>query len=101
MTNPFNRSTVPGRGRNARDLIGPKLMTEWPIPDLMRIAVKYAGEFGKLFAAMVPQPRGRPHQSRSEGMTLTSAEEQHNAWLQFLDPCALIYGRGGTATRKG
>jgi hypothetical protein len=85
----------------ARDLIGPKRMTEFPIPDLMRIANKYPGVFGKLFAAMIPQPRARPQQSRSESMTPTSAEEQHNAWLRFLEICALLKDRGVTATRKG
>jgi hypothetical protein len=58
-----------------RDLIGanktgsgsskPVLTTEWPIPDLMRIAVKHPKDFGKLFAAMVPQPRGRPRRGRA------------------------------------
>jgi hypothetical protein len=74
--------------KEVRDLIGvnktgsgspePALTTEWPIPDLMRMAVKYPGEFGKLFAAMVPVPRGRPRRPSWESMTSepTSAVER-------------------------
>jgi hypothetical protein len=58
----------------ARDLIGranktgsgspePALTTQWPVRDLMRIAVKHPEDFGKLFAALVPQPTGRPRRS--------------------------------------
>jgi hypothetical protein len=56
-----------------RDLIGanktgsgspePAITTEWPVSHLMRIAVKYPKDFGKLFAALVPQPRRRPRRS--------------------------------------
>jgi hypothetical protein len=82
--------------KEVRDFIGanktgspePALTTEWPIPDLMRIAVKYPRDFGKLFAAMIPQPRGRPRRSPREGMT---EEARHNAWLQFMARCALLY----------
>jgi hypothetical protein len=74
--------------------------TEWPIPDLMRIAVKYPKDFGKRFAAMVPQPRGRPRRSRWEGMTSVESEptsagesSERNAGSQFLAACALLYGQ--------
>jgi hypothetical protein len=78
--NQYFRDLI-GANKTGSDSLEPALTTEWPIPDLMRIAVKYPGEFGKLFAAMVPQPRGRPRRSRWEGMTPTSAEEERNAWL--------------------
>jgi hypothetical protein len=92
-----------------RDLIGanktgsgspePALTTEWPISDLMRIAVKYPQEFGKLFAALLPQPRGRPRRSWCEGMTSVQSEptsagesSERDAGLRFLAVCALLYG---------
>jgi hypothetical protein len=78
----------------------PALTTEWPIPDLMGIAVKYPKDFGKRFAAMVPQPRGRPRRSRREGMTSVESEptsagelSERNAGSQFLAACALLYGQ--------
>ena len=60
--------------QHIRDLIGranktgsgspePALTTQWPVRDLMRIAVKHPEDFGKLFAALVPQPTGRPRRS--------------------------------------
>jgi hypothetical protein len=53
-----------------RDLIGranktgsgspePAVTRQWPVSDLMRIAVKHPKDFGKLFAALLPQPTGR------------------------------------------
>jgi hypothetical protein len=89
--------------REARDFIGANktgsdsrkraLTTEWPIPDLMRLAVKHPKDFGKMLAAMVPLPSGRSRRSHRESPTATSPEEQHNAWLQFLRVCALLYGQ--------
>jgi hypothetical protein len=54
--------------KGVRDLIGvtgsgrpdPALTTQFPIPELMRIAIKYPKIFGKLIATLVPVPRGRP-----------------------------------------
>jgi len=54
--------------KDVRDLIGatgsgspePALTTQFPIPELMRIAVKDPKLFGKMFAPMVPVPKGRP-----------------------------------------
>jgi hypothetical protein len=92
--------------KEVRDLIGanqtgtgtpePALMTEWPIPDLMRIAVRCPGDFGKLFAAMVPVPRGRRHRPWSDGMTSVergSVGEESNEWLQLFVRCALRWGQ--------
>jgi hypothetical protein len=78
--------------RNKADSGDPEAAVAWPVIDLMRIAAKYPRDFGKLFAAMVPQPRGRPRRSRWEGMTPTS-EEERNAGLEFLAACALLKGR--------
>ena len=87
--------------KEVRELIGanktdsgspdPALTTQFPIPELMRIAVKHPKIFGKIFAPLVPVPRGRPR--RPQGMTPTSVEEQHSAWLQFQRACALLYGQ--------
>jgi hypothetical protein len=124
MTNPFTRGTAPGRERDddwppddrtltkeqinaqTRDLIGankagsgspqPAPTTEWPIPDLMRIAVKYPKDFGKLFAAMVPLPRGQPRRPWGDGMTSVepgSVGEECNEWLQAFARCALLHGQ--------
>ena len=46
----------------------PALTTQFPIPELMRIAIKHPKVFGKLFAAMVPVPRGRPRRPSRDGM---------------------------------
>jgi hypothetical protein len=66
---PDNRTlTKEQNDKDVRDSIGvtgsgrpdPALTTQWPIPELMRNAVKRPKDFGKLIAAMVPLPRGRP-----------------------------------------
>jgi hypothetical protein len=56
--------------KEVRDLIGanktdsgnpdPALTTQFPVPELMRLAVRHPKIFGKLIAARVPVPRGRP-----------------------------------------
>jgi hypothetical protein len=74
---PDDRTTKEEINQHIRDLIGranktgsgspePGLTTEWPISDLMRIAVKHPKDFGKLFAALLPQPTGRLRRSWSE-----------------------------------
>ena len=63
----------------------PALTTQFPIPELMRIAVKHPKVFGKLFAAMVPVPRGRPRRPSRDGM---ASECNHR--LEFLRRCALL-----------
>ena len=64
----------------------PALTTQFPIPELMRIAVKHPKVFGKMFAAMVPVPRGRPRRPSRDAMA-----SECNQRLEFLRRCALIW----------
>ena len=60
--------------KEVRELIGANktdesaLTTQFPIPELMRIAVKYPKIFGKMFAPMVPIPKCRPRRPSRDGM---------------------------------
>ena len=63
----------------------PALTTQFPIPELMRIAIKHPKVFGKLFAAMVPVPRGRPRRPSRDAMA-----SECNQRLEFLRRCALL-----------
>ena len=57
--------------KGVRDSIGvtgsgrpdPALTTQFPVSELLRIAVKHPKIFGKLIAALMPLPRGRPRRS--------------------------------------
>jgi hypothetical protein len=82
--------------KGVRDLIGvtgsgrpdPALTTQFPIPELMRIAIKHPKIFGKLIAALVPVPRGRPRRPSRDGMA-----SECNERLEFLRRCALLWSQ--------
>jgi hypothetical protein len=66
----------------------PALTTQFPIPELMRIAVKYPKIFGKIFAPLVPVPRGRPRRPSRDGMA-----SECNERLEFFRRCALLWSQ--------
>jgi hypothetical protein len=77
--------------KEVRDLIGANktgsaLTTQFPIP--LRIAVKYPKIFGKLFAALVPVPKGRPRRPSRDGMA-----SECNERLEFLRRGALLWSQ--------
>jgi hypothetical protein len=70
----------------------PALTTQFPLPELMRIAVKYPKIFGKLLAATVPVPRGRPRRPSRDDMA-----SECNERLEFLRRCALLWSEARQA----
>jgi len=85
QTNKGVRETI-GANPTGSGSPEPALMTQFPVPELMRIAVKYPKIFGRLFAPMVPVPRGRPRRPSRVG-------EECNERLEFLRRCALLWSQ--------
>ena len=74
----------------------------------MRIAVKYPKDFGKMFAAMVPQPKGRPRRLSVAGHDIRRVRAHERRKIKRAQRRVAISGRlrttlwpGATATRFG